>query len=54
VLFQTSQAVPRCIVGAIQRIGVRPWIEHVGRDEARQMLEQRPVRLRNQIARPSC
>jgi hypothetical protein len=46
--------VPRCIVGAIQRIGVRPRIEHVGCGEAHQMLEQRPAPLWIQAARLVC
>jgi hypothetical protein len=54
VLFKTSQTLACCIVGAIQRIGVRPRIEHIGCREALQIPEQRPVRLWIQAARLAC
>jgi hypothetical protein len=54
VLFQACQTPSGRIVGAIQRIGFRPRIEHIGCREALEMLEQRPVRLWIQAARLAC
>ncbi len=54
VLFKTSQTPTRCIIGAIQQIGFQPGIEHIGRREALQKLEQRPVCLWIQAARLGC
>jgi hypothetical protein len=51
VLFKTSQTLACCIVGAVQRIGFRPRIEHIGCREALQMPDQSTVCLWIQAAR---